>query len=152
MHVSCCTFVLLQYFSAQGKEGPRCWGGVRLFVENPRGGGGAPAQEGPRGWEGVCGESGNLGRQERGQRKGATPKTVKNISTLFDIFSRRAKNFEMCQTYFSTLFDIFLRRVWVSIKFLSAKFGLPPPGGKEHQFYGQKAILWTSGRFWFLKC
>ena len=39
------------------------WGdGDRFFIENPRrGGGGSPAQEGPRGREGVCGKLGNLG-------------------------------------------------------------------------------------------
>ena len=35
-------------------------GGSFFYIENP-GGGGSPGGEGPRGWEGVCSEFGNLG-------------------------------------------------------------------------------------------
>ena len=35
--------------------------GDRFLIEKPRrGGGGSPGREGPRGWEGVCGEMGDF--------------------------------------------------------------------------------------------
>ena len=54
------------YFFCSGKgkaESEVLGGGDRgsvFFIQNPRRGGGSPAQEGPKGREGVCGKLGNF--------------------------------------------------------------------------------------------
>ena len=102
---------------------------------------------------------------------------------MSDISTKEYSNIEY-QVYpgershlFLSCFQINFRKDWVSIKFLSAEFGLPPPppekgpewgktvliilksskltlfprGGGGGRNFMDKTILWTSGRFWWLE-